>query len=447
MNTMKKSLYLLLLLASTFSFSQVGIGTTTPASSAELDVTSTTKGFAPPRMTQAQRNAIVSPIAGLMVYQSDGTSGLYYYTGTAWTTVNVDAAVTGTAPISVSSGAVSLDNNGVTTLKVADNAITTTKIQDLTIGSADIADAAISTAKIANNSVTIAKLPSGATATTFLRGDGTWALPSINTASTSILLNGLSFERAAFTGDVTAAQNSNVLTIANSAVTTDKIANGAVTLAKQADIATASLLGRSTAGSGSPEVLTASAAKTLLALTKADVGLANADNTTDLLKPISTATQTALDLKAPLASPTFTGTVTLPTGTVAVTQTPNNNSTAVATTAYVDAAIQTIFTTRISLLSAATPAPAGSSLFNYYTLTAQAAAATFDAPSGTPLDGNSLVLKIKASAAEIALAWNAIYRGGTDISLPTITNKTMVLHFMYNTADAKWDLVGVTNGI
>ena len=45
------------------------------------------------------------------------------------------------------------------------------------------------------------------------------------------------------------------------------------------------------------------------ALTKSSVGLANVDNTTDALKPISTATQTALDLKAPLADPTFTGTV------------------------------------------------------------------------------------------------------------------------------------------
>ena len=51
-------------------------------------------------------------------------------------------------------------------------------------------------------------------------------------------------------------------------------------------------------------------------LVKADVGLANVDNTTDAGKPVSTATQTALDLKAPLANPTFTGTVTLPTGTV-----------------------------------------------------------------------------------------------------------------------------------
>lgn len=47
-------------------------------------------------------------------------------------------------------------------------------------------------------------------------------------------------------------------------------------------------------------------------ITKAMVGLSNVDNTTDLLKPISTATQTALNLKANIASPTFTGVVTSP---------------------------------------------------------------------------------------------------------------------------------------
>jgi hypothetical protein len=45
-------------------------------------------------------------------------------------------------------------------------------------------------------------------------------------------------------------------------------------------------------------------------ITKSMVGLGNVDNTTDAGKPVSTAVQTALDLKAPLASPTFTGTVT-----------------------------------------------------------------------------------------------------------------------------------------
>lgn len=59
---------------------------------------------------------------------------------------------------------------------------------------------------------------------------------------------------------------------------------------------------------------------TVTGVTKAMVGLSNADNTTDLLKPISTATQTALNLKANIATPTFTGLATAsgfktPTGT------------------------------------------------------------------------------------------------------------------------------------
>ena len=45
-------------------------------------------------------------------------------------------------------------------------------------------------------------------------------------------------------------------------------------------------------------------------LAKGDVGLGNVDNTSDANKPVSTAGQTALDLKSNLASPTFTGTVT-----------------------------------------------------------------------------------------------------------------------------------------
>ena len=50
-------------------------------------------------------------------------------------------------------------------------------------------------------------------------------------------------------------------------------------------------------------------------ITKSDVGLANVDNTADSAKPVSTAAQSALDLKASLASPTFNGIVTLPSTT------------------------------------------------------------------------------------------------------------------------------------
>jgi len=87
-------------------------------------------------------------------------------------------------------------------------------------------------------------------------------------------------------------------------------------------------------------------------LTKSDVGLSSVDNTSDTAKPVSAAAQvalngkassvhshviadvsglqTSLDVKAPLASPALTGTPTAPT------QAQGNNSTRLATTAYVD---------------------------------------------------------------------------------------------------------------
>jgi uncharacterized protein (TIGR02145 family) len=70
------------------SFSQVGVGTITPHASAELDVTSTAKGFLPPRMTQTQRNAIASPVpAGLQIWCTNcGSYGeMQVFNGTAWT--------------------------------------------------------------------------------------------------------------------------------------------------------------------------------------------------------------------------------------------------------------------------------------------------------------------------------------------------------------------------
>ncbi len=56
---MNKALSILVFLALTISSmaQNVGIGTTTPAASAQLDVSSATKGFLPPRMTTTQRNA------------------------------------------------------------------------------------------------------------------------------------------------------------------------------------------------------------------------------------------------------------------------------------------------------------------------------------------------------------------------------------------------------
>jgi Chaperone of endosialidase len=60
----------------------VGIGTTTPHASAALDISSTNKGVLIPRVSFADRPA--SPVAGLLIYQTDADAGFYYYNGSNW---------------------------------------------------------------------------------------------------------------------------------------------------------------------------------------------------------------------------------------------------------------------------------------------------------------------------------------------------------------------------
>ncbi len=101
--------------------------------------------------------------------------------------------------------------------------------------------------------------------------------------------------------------------------------------------------------------------KTALGLVKADVGLGSVDNTADSAKPVSTAQQTALDLKANLASPTFTGTVTVPTPT---------NATDASTKAYVDAVAQGLSVKASVRLATAAALPTNTYLAGVITITA-----------------------------------------------------------------------------
>jgi hypothetical protein len=89
---------------------------------------------------------------------------------------------------------------------------------------------------------------------------------------------------------------------------------------------------------------------TVSGITKSMVGLGSVDNTTDLGKPISNATQTALDLKAPLANATFTGTIVLP----ATTSIANVTSTEIGYLDGVTSAIQTQIDSKLSTSSAET---------------------------------------------------------------------------------------------
>ncbi|GAA3754800.1 hypothetical protein [Flavobacterium ginsengiterrae] len=87
--TALKLCFIGLLLTSSESLAQIGIGTTSPSPSSILDVSSTTQGFLTPRMTTAQRTAITSPADGLMVYDTDLRS-FYYYSlpAASWTMIN-----------------------------------------------------------------------------------------------------------------------------------------------------------------------------------------------------------------------------------------------------------------------------------------------------------------------------------------------------------------------
>lgn len=112
-------------------------------------------------------------------------------------------------------------------------------------------------------------------------------------------------------------------------------------------------------------------------------------------------------------------------------------------------ATQTLTNKRItkrvnSTASSATPTPnAGTD--DMYVLTALAAAATFGAPTGTPTDGQPLVIRIKDNGTARALTWNAIYRAvGTALPTTTVISKTLYLGFKYNAADTKWDCLAVS---
>jgi hypothetical protein len=86
-----------------FAQQNVGIGTTTPNNSALLDLTATNKGLLVPRMTTAQRIAIVTPATGLLVYDTNFNQ-FWYFDGTMWVQAIGPMGPTGPQGITGSTG-------------------------------------------------------------------------------------------------------------------------------------------------------------------------------------------------------------------------------------------------------------------------------------------------------------------------------------------------------
>lgn len=80
-----------------------------------------------------------------------------------------------------------------------------------------------------------------------------------------------------------------------------------------------------------------------------------------------------------------------------------------------------------------------------YTVTALAQAATIAAPSGTPVNGQKLIIRLLDNGTGRALTWNAIYQViGTTLPTTTVASKYSYVGSIYNTASSKWDVVAVT---
>lgn len=101
----------------------------------------------------------------------------------------------------------------------------------------------------------------------------------------------------------------------------------------------------------------------------------------------------------------------------------------------------------VSVASEATVTP-NSATTDQYQLTALATNATFASPTGTPINGQRLVLRVKDNGTPRTLTWttgsNGSYRAiGVDLPTTTVANKTYYIGCIYNSAALRWDVVAV----
>jgi hypothetical protein len=105
---------------------------------------------------------------------------------------------------------------------------------------------------------------------------------------------------------------------------------------------------------------------------------------------------------------------------------------------------------RVNSYATATSITPNVDSYDIHHMTNTQAAGTFTVnnPSGTPFDGQSMILRLKCTNAQ-TYSWGSSYRGSLDLSLPTVGSsgsKTDYLGFKYNSTDSKWDLLSSVAG-
>ncbi|AWX45748.1 hypothetical protein HME9304_02777 [Flagellimonas maritima] len=166
--TVKKLLQLTIFLACTHSFAQLGVGTSLPNSSAQLDVVSTDKGILIPRLALASTTDTSTiangNIESLMVYNTNTAAGLspgyYYWANNVWNRLALQEEIT-SLPQNVTSTNGSItgiaNDAALAAMDLEVNVDDTTIEVDATNG-VQIKDDGITTAKILDDNVTISKI-------------------------------------------------------------------------------------------------------------------------------------------------------------------------------------------------------------------------------------------------------------------------------------------------
>lgn len=87
--------------------------------------------------------------------------------------------------------------------------------------------------------------------------------------------------------------------------------------------------------------------------------------------------------------------------------------------------------------------------YNLYDITAQAAALTIANPTGTPSNGDVLIIRVKDNATPRAITYGNAYENisGLDSITTTVASKTSVIGAVWNAATSKWQIVSLSTGV
>ena len=93
---------------------------------------------------------------------------------------------------------------------------------------------------------------------------------------------------------------------------------------------------------------------------------------------------------------------------------------------------------------AATATLTATSAANQYNITGQNAALTIAAPTGTFLDGQGLLFRIKDNGTARAISWNAVFRAvGVTLPTTTVISKVVYVGAKWNAAESVFDVIAV----